>query len=122
MSRRTPPNTNYPEWSDAKFWSFVRSGLRRKWIMWPPRFLAIQKSRRAVVGQRHKWEVKCAKCKKWWKLNEVQVDHKEPVGTLQNYDDLPAFVRRLFVAVDKLRILCKGCHTKITNKGRKQDE
>lgn len=120
MAHKTPPNENYPAWSDAKFWSFVRSGLRRKWIMWPPRFLAIQKARKAVRNKRHKWEIKCSTCKKWKKLNEVQVDHIESVGTLKRYEDLPDFVRRLFVSVDKLRILCKKCHLEVTKNNKNE--
>lgn len=119
MSRRTESNASYPAWTDAKFWSFVRSGLRRKWVMWPPRFEVIRDARRAVVGKRHKWEIKCSKCKRWKQLKEIQVDHIEPVGELREYEHLSNFVRRLFVSKDKLRILCKPCHVKITNKSRK---
>lgn len=89
--------------------------------MWPPRFEAIQKSRRAVTGKRHKWEIKCAICKKWWQQKYIQVDHIEPVGTLKAYEHLPDFVRKLFVSSDKLRTVCKDCHQTLTNEGRDND-
>lgn len=120
MGRKTSSNANYPVWSDSKFWGFVRSGLRRKWIMWPPRFEVIKQSRRPVRGMRHKWEIKCSKCNKWYKQKDIQVDHIVPVGTLKSYSHLAGFVKRLFVPSNKLRVLCRGCHLLITKKATKK--
>lgn len=117
-AKRTPPCVVYDTWTEARFWAFIRSGLRAKWVRWPPRYEALRNARRAVKGQRHKWEHKCAKCKKWYKQKDVQVDHITPVGTLKRYADLDGFVRRLFVPASALRILCKSCHNKITQKAR----
>lgn len=118
MTKRTPPNSNYPAWSDAKFWQFIRSGLRAKWVRWPPRYEILKDGRRAVKGKRHKWEIKCSVCKKWHQQKNIQVDHIEPVGTLKAYEHLPEFVRKLFVPKEKLRIVCVKCHAKITKKWR----
>lgn len=46
------------------------------------------------------------------------MDHIEPVGTLKSFDDLPGFVERMFVGVDKLQVLCSTCHQIKTNKER----
>jgi 5-methylcytosine-specific restriction endonuclease McrA len=119
-AKRTPPCAMHQTWTEAQFWAFVRSGLRAKWVRWPPRYEALRNARRAVKGQRHKWEHKCAKCKRWYKQKDVQVDHITPVGTLKRYADLDGFVRRLFVSAAALRILCKSCHNKITQKARLQ--
>ena len=51
---------------------------------------------------------------------QISVDHIEPVGTLRDYDDLPNFVRRLFVDEEGLQILCKDCHDKKTQAERKR--
>jgi hypothetical protein len=72
-----------------------------------------------VKGKRHKYEYKCSKCKKWFKAKEVEVDHKKPCGALKDYKDLPAFTKRMFVGVKKLRVVCKPCHKIITNEERK---
>lgn len=114
MGKRTPPFASYPEWTVAKFWAFIRSGLRAKWQRWPPKFKALQSARRTVEGQRHKYEFKCAQCTQWFKQKEVEVDHIEPVGSLKDYPDLEGFVRRLFVDDSKLRVVCKPCHKQIT--------
>lgn len=120
MRKKTQPNINYSEWTDARFWSFVRSALRKAWVKWPPRYEVVKNARRAVKGKKYKWEIRCAICKKWWQQKHIQIDHIEPVGTLKEYSHLPDFVRKLFVSSDKLRAVCKTCHQEITNKERKR--
>jgi 5-methylcytosine-specific restriction endonuclease McrA len=115
MSKKTPPFPHYPEWTTSRFWSFVRSTLRRAWSRWPPKYQVLNKAKRTVEGQRHKYEYQCSECKHWFKAKEVEVDHIVPVGSLKDYSDLPAFVERLFVAEDSLRCICKPCHRKKTH-------
>lgn len=115
---RTPDFPEYPEWSTAKFWAFVRSGLRAKWMRWPPKYEVIKKAQRPYKGPnpRQKYEYQCSRCSGWFALKNVEVDHITPAGKLNGFDDLPGFVERLFVGVRKLRLLCKPCH-KIVTKG-----
>lgn len=112
MPKRTPEFSEWPTWSEAKFWSFIRSGLRSKWSRWPAKYAVLAAAKRPYKGQnkRQKYEFQCAKCKKWYAQKDVSVDHIEPVGSLRSYDDLPDFCRRLFVGVDKLQVLCKKDH------------
>lgn len=122
---KTPPFPEWPDWSTAKFWSFVRSGLRAKWSRWPAKFAVVNKAKRKAEyewwnaeGTRKlnvQWEYQCSQCEGWFMRTEVEVDHIEPVGSLNKYDDLPGFVERLFVGEDKLRLVCKECHRHITN-------
>lgn len=119
MGRKTPPFKEYPTWTTAKFWSFVRSGLRAKWSRWPPKYEALNKVRRKVEGKRHKWEFKCAHCGQWYKQKDVAVDHRTPAGKLNCYEDLPEFVEKLFVSSDKLDVLCHSCHKVKTAEERK---
>lgn len=122
---KTPPFGEWPDWSTAKFWSFIRSGLRAKWSRWPAKFAVVNKAKRKAQyewwnaeGNRKlnvQWEYQCSKCKEWFMRTEVEVDHIEPVGSLKDFDDLPGFTKRLFVGEDKLRLLCKECHRHITN-------
>ncbi len=113
---KTPPYAEWPEWSEAKFFQFLRSGLRAKWSRWPAKYEVLNKAKRAYEGEnkRQKYEYKCAKCKKHYPQKEVSVDHITPVGTLRQFDDLPDFCRRLFVGPEKLQCLCKACHDKKT--------
>lgn len=103
---------NGGRWSRARFFGFIRSQLRLASRKWPPRIAAKNAARRPYVGEnvRQKWEYKCAYCGRWFKGDDVEVDHIEPAGSLKCYDDLPGFVSRLFCEAELLQLLCKDCH------------
>lgn len=109
---RTPPFKHYPAWSEAKFWSFVRSGLRSCYNKWPAKWDVLKAAKRAYSGEgkRQKWEYQCNSCKDWYVQKEISVDHIIPAGKLNNYEDIAGFVERLFVGADGLQVLCKTCH------------
>lgn len=46
------------------------------------------------------------------------MDHIEPVGTLTSFDDLPAFVEKLFCGIEGLQVLCDADHQEKTNSER----
>lgn len=104
--------------TESAFWSMIRSALRQKSRWWKPIYEAKKKAKRAYKGpnKRQKYEYKCSMCKKWWAEKNIEVDHIIPAGSLKSGDDLKGFVERLFCEVDKLRILCKECHKKVTEK------
>lgn len=110
-------------YSEAAFWSFIRSGLRAKHSRWAPRYAALAAAKRPYKGDnaRQKFEYKCAVCKKWHIQKDVEVDHITPCGSLKCYDDLPGFVERMFVEVEGYRVACKSCHLKITKKEREKN-
>ena len=122
MPKKTPPFPAYPTWTTARFFSFVRSALRKAWTRWPPKYMVLADAKRKYTGdnKRQKFEYKCAECNKYYAQKEVEVDHIVPCGTLKCYDDIGSFVERLFVGKDKLRVLCKSCHKEITAKERKK--
>ena len=117
---RTPPFEHYPEWSQAKFWGFLRSALRAGYNKWPPKWEVLRAAKRPYGGKdkRQKWEFKCAKCKKWHKQKDVSVDHIVPAGALSSYDDIAGFIQRLFVGTEGLQVLCKVCHNTKTQEER----
>lgn len=116
MGKKTPPCENYPQWTDAAFWAFLRAGLRAKWMRWPPKWQALHAASRPYKGsdKRKKTEYKCAHCGKWFSQKDVSVDHIIPTGSLRKWDDLVPFVQRLFCSIDNLQVLCKSCHDKKT--------
>lgn len=109
---RTPPFEEWPDWTHAKFWQFIRSGLRAKWQRFPSRYAVLNNAKRAYKGtnKNQKWEYQCACCESWFLQKDVSVDHITPAGVLNSFDDLPDFCQRLFVGPDKLQVLCKACH------------
>lgn len=124
MAAKTPPFNPYPEWTESRFFSFVRSALRQAWSRYPPKYQVLELAARPYVGpdKRQKKEYHCAICKEWHKRSNVEVDHIEPAGSLRDYSDLPGFVRRLFTSVDKLRVLCKPCHKIVTQEEKKKNK
>lgn len=118
---RTPDFAEWPDWSEAKFYAYLRSGLRSKWQRFPARYAALAQAKRAYVGnnKNQKWEYQCAACGHWFLQKEVSVDHIEPAGSLKSLEDLPAFVQKLFVGIDKLQVLCTACHKDKTARERK---
>ena len=103
-----------------KFFSWLRSQLRRISMKWRPRSEAKNAARRNYKGpnRRQKYEYQCAMCREWFAGKQVQVDHIVPCGSLNSYDDLSDFVERLFCAKEGFRVLCTPCHQATTNKQR----
>ena len=106
-------NRNAGTFSESSFWMFIRNSLRRRSIVWKPISLCRERARRAYVGtnSRQKYEYQCNVCKNWFKGTEVSVDHINPVGSLNNAQDLPKFVETLFCEIDNLQCICSACHT-----------
>lgn len=119
---RTPPFAEYPEWTEAKFWSFIRSGIRGTYNKWPPKWEVLKAASRPYSGpdKRQKKEYQCAECKGWFKQKEVSVDHIVPAGAMNNWEQVPSFMKRLFVGADKLQCLHKQCHDRKTKEERIQ--
>ena len=117
---RVPRTRAGGKWTEARYWGFIRSALREANRRFPPRYAAKAKAKKAVVGQRHRFEFQCACCEQWFKDKEVQVDHIVPAGTLRKYEDLPKFVENMFCEEDGLQVLCKTCHQKKTNAEREE--
>jgi hypothetical protein len=100
--------------TEAAYFSWIRSGLRRLSTYWKPKNEAMLSARKPVTGKRHKHEYLCASCGGWFKRSEVEADHIVEAGSLKCYNDLPTFVERLFVEKDGYQCLCKPCHLKKT--------
>lgn len=117
---RTPPLPQYPSWSTAKYWSFLRSGLRSCYNKWPPKWDVLKEAKRPYTGEgkQQKWEYLCNECQCYHKQKDISVDHKVPAGALNNYDDMAGFVERLFVGPEGLQVLCKQCHDRKTKDER----
>lgn len=119
---KSPPFENYPEWTQPRFFSFLRSALRSASSRYPPKYECLNRATRPYVGpdRRRKKERQCAKCKDWFATTQTSADHIIPAGSLQNWDDLVPFVQRLFCSVDGFQCLCNTCHAEKTALERQQ--
>ncbi|MEI6186914.1 MAG: hypothetical protein WCP46_00230 [Alphaproteobacteria bacterium] len=98
--------------STSAFFSFIRSSLRRRTIVWKPIQSCKNKAKRVYVGpnKRQRVEFQCNICKNYFPDKQVSVDHIIPAGSLNSFADLPGFVERLFCEENGLQVLCDNCH------------
>ncbi len=107
------------QWTQARFNSFIRSGLRQMTLRWAP-FQTAEKAATTKRGFR-----RCAKCGEevpvtvlegGRRVKNVHKDHRVPVVDphvgFTNWDD---YITRLFCEADGIDILCRACHTEVTN-------
>jgi len=121
MPRQLKPRTRAgATWTEAKYFQFIRSALRKATMRYPVKQKVLAANRRPKqLPGRHKWECKCAHCNLWWAQTACQVDHIVPAGKLSSYADLPGFVARLFCEPEDMQVLCSSCHQIKTNEERK---
>lgn len=118
-----------PVWPAMK--NQIKGAIRRIFRLSPWMQLTLQKARveksrvlkNGQISSRPDVYYQCAMCKNYFKRNEVQVDHIDPVipfgKTIQDmsYDEI---VERIFCRLDNLQVLCKSCHAKKTKLEKKQ--
>ena len=107
-------------WTTARYFGFIRSGLRRMSSRYPVKAQVKAAAKRKYNGEdkRRRFEYQCAECEGWFPDKEVCVDHIKPCGKLKDYSDLPEFVATLFCEADNLQVLCDTCHKIKTDKER----
>ena len=122
---RVPKTRATGTWSEAAFFGFLRSGLRRMSRRWPPLVAhAVNAVRRMSQSdnKRLKWEFQCQTCQDWFARKDIEVDHIEPCGSLRTLGDLQGFVSRLFCEIAGLRVSCTTCHKARHDAERASDE
>lgn len=114
MGRRVERTRNGGTWTEARYFSFIRSALRSAFQKWGPKHEAKKLAKRGYN------QYECAHCGEIYGNKDTEVDHIEPAGSLKTYEDLPAFVERMFCEVEGFQVLCKACHQVKTNEERKK--
>jgi hypothetical protein len=103
--------------TEAAFYSWIRSQLRRGWSRHPIKNLYLQQNRFKSQNDKGRvvWHLECEQCKIDTPQTKIQIDHLIPAGSLKTTGDLGQFVERLyFVTFDTIRALCIPCHEVIT--------
>lgn len=116
-----------PEWSDARWRSWVVSLLRRGTMKFPPRNEAL---RAAKTGKkinektgRMAQHYQCAGCLQEFPAKGVVADHISPVIEPEvGFIDWNTYIVRMFCSVENLQVLCNNgensCHHKKTKQER----
>lgn len=116
---------NGGQWTAARMASFIKGGLRTLSRKWPQKYEAIKN---ALVGRKLdpatgklSNRYRCAGCAKIFKLADVQVDHIDPVVSIEDgFIDWNEYISRMFCEADGLQVLCSACHSTKTQNERKQ--
>lgn len=106
--------------NEAKFFTYVRSGLRQGlWNKNPIKLDMLKTQRRKIKNPRPNprkgselvWGYDCALCNGQFTAMNVEVDHKVGELKLTSIDDLVLYFKRLvMVTPQDLQIVCKECH------------
>jgi len=93
----------------------LRSAIRLIWSR--------SAERRAILKAAHveRADVKgftCPLCDEFWPIQMAEVDHEPPIGTLEHWQDVGEFIRKMFFGPQ--RAICKLCHRKKTAEQRRK--
>lgn len=105
---------NSGRWTQARFNSFIKSGLRAMSRRWGPKFECLAdacvgaKTNKATGRMAKHYE--CAECHNQFPAKEVAVDHIEPVVPVSGFTTWDEVIERMFVEKEGLQVLCKECH------------
>tara|TARA_R110000824_G_scaffold344886_1_gene531560 strand:- start:24921 stop:25337 length:417 start_codon:yes stop_codon:yes gene_type:complete len=107
------------QWTEAKFHSFIKSGLRQQTRKWGP----IQQCQKAANIRRGIY--RCNGCKEEIpkttphpetrkRVNNVHVDHINPVVPVTGWVSWDDCINNMFCEEDNLQVLCSKCHKEVT--------
>lgn len=120
IRKRAPLTRNAGTLTETEYFSKIRSALRNAFRYWKPMMLALEKASRPSQSsnKRIKKEYQCAKCLKWRKRADIQIDHIEECGSLRVYEDIVPFIKRLTKEdINCYQLLCADtCHKIKTKK------
>lgn len=116
----------YPEWTQSRFESFVKSVLRAGSRKWPPKYEVLNEAKCGKkineASGRLAEHYLCAGCDNSFPAKSVVVDHIEPVVPVSGFLSWDGVIHRLFCSKENLQVLCTKCHkikTKQENEERK---
>ena len=117
MGKRVERTRAGGQWTEARYFGFIRSALRSAFQKWPCKHQA-KKNAMCITDEGSRY--RCNTCDELFRSSDVQVDHITPCGSLRTFDDLPGFVERMFCEADGFQVLCKECHQLKTNEERRR--
>jgi len=115
--------------TEAAFWGWIRSHLRRISQRWAPIYEKIKEGARPVNdedkrrwGNRIRKVYHCESCGGWFPRKHITADHIVPCGSLKSFEDVGPFMERLLCEKDGIQRLCTDCHDAKTKQERQVDK
>lgn len=109
---------NDGQWTQARFNSFIKGGLRSLSVKWPARYTclndAYRETKTNVKTGRMAKHFECNSCHEQFPQKDVEVNHIIPVIPVEGFDSWDNTIERLFCEKDGLEVLCKPCHKAVT--------
>lgn len=107
--------------TEAEFFSWIKSGIRRLTTRWEPKNDVLNENKRKYEGdnKRQKWEHQCSICLKWVPVGNIEIDHIIPIGHPTCFEDLGGIYERALCERSGFQKLCKECHKHKTAMDRK---
>lgn len=105
-------------WTESKYKSFIKSGLRTMSVRWPPRYQALadafdHQGINPSTGRLAKL-YRCKSCNNLFPASGMEVNHKDPVIPIDGFKSWDDVIQRLFCEKEGLEALCRDCHKKVT--------
>ena len=117
-SEKDPWGQGTPWPTKAKYFTYLRGCLRLAWNKHPAKLKVIKERRYKIPNPNPKgkakevWGFDCEVCGDTHIQKEGQVDHIVAAGSLQDWDDLLGFTKRLVgIREEDLRLICKLCNS-----------
>lgn len=114
----TTKTRNGRTWTESRFNSFVKGGLRSISQRWPPKYTVLNEAKTEKKinpkSGRIAQHFLCAKCLKDFPQKEVEVNHIIPVVPISGFDDWNGVIERMFCEKELLEVLCRLCHKGVT--------
>lgn len=100
----------------------ITSRIRQEWMTYPGKFKAIQRcaERIQLPDGRMKTLIRCQRCFQLHPRKDIQANHIEPVGALQDTtpEAIEAYKERMFCHYKLIEPLCRKCHQALTYEQR----
>lgn len=100
----------------------ITDPIRLEWASYLRKHAAIQKQSERVLQDdgRRKTLIRCEHCQQLFPREEIEANHKNPVGPLLSTkpDDIAAYRARMFCRVAEIEALCRLCHQAHTRQCR----
>ena len=107
--------------SEKDYIAWLRSATRRVWSKHPVKLEMLKKNRKRLHNPktgRMAFMILCESCDKWHPLSDIEVNHRDTVGTL-TLANFGEYCERLLLVEEKdLQLLCKPCHEVVTYQER----